>query len=169
MIRYEPRMGRAVAALLLCAAACAHPYRPPVGPEETTALVRFETHATAFTQLEFFSTFHIDAREYGQTECPGRWTDGGTYLGRIQMEREEGSAEIRVPAGTRVFFSATYSSQTLGASISCDLTYGFVPEAGPRYLVEHSGNRRVCDVVVRDLTAKAPVSLMGRDNCPESV
>jgi hypothetical protein len=131
--------------------------------------VRFETHATAFSQLEFFSIFHIDARDYGETECPGRWTDGGTYLGRIQMEREGGSAEIRVPAETRVFFWATYSSQTLGASISCHLTYGFVPEAGHRYLVEHSGNRRACEVAVRDLTAKAPVSLMGRDNCPQSV
>ena len=158
-----------VVALGLCVAACAHPYRSPTGPEEATARVRFETHATAFSQLELFSSFHISVRDYGREECPGKWLDGGTNLGRIDMEREGDSVEIRVPTATRVFFSAAYGSQTLGASITCNLTYGFVPEAGHSYRIEHTGNRRACGVVVLDLTANAPVALMGRGNCPESV
>ncbi len=174
MIRLQRHLAALGAALIACVAACAHPYQPPTGPEETTALVRFETRATAFTQLELFSSFTLEARDYGRTECPGRWLAGdglgsGTYLGRIDLEREGDSAEVRVPTGTRLFFTAYYSSQTIGASVTCDLTYGFVPEAGHSYLIEHSGNRRACEVVVRDLTASSPVSLMGRGNCPESL
>jgi hypothetical protein len=160
---------RIASSLVLCLTACAHAYRAPTGPEEATARVRFETHATAFSQLELFSSFHISVRDYGREECPGKWLDGGTNLGRIDMEREGDSVEIRVPTATRVFFSAAYSSQTLGASITCNLTYGFVPEAGHSYRIEHTGNRRACEVVVLDLTANAPVALMGRGNCPESV
>jgi hypothetical protein len=157
------------AALLLCALACAHPYRAPEGPVEQTALVRLETRATALMRWEISSTFYVDARDYGEDGCPGRWTDGGKYLGRVELEREGGRAEIRVPTGTRVFFSASYFSQTFGASARCDLTYGFVPEAGHTYRVEHAGNRRSCEVRVTDESSPEPIALMGRDRCPEDV
>lgn len=158
-----------LAALALCAAACAHPYRAPAGPEAATALVRIETHDAAFARFEVFSTFHIDVRVYGENECPSRWTDGGTYLGRIELDREGGSEEVRVPTERRVNFWASYSSQTLGASISCSLFYAFVPEAGHSYVLQYSGDRRGCQVVAQDQTTASPVALMGRRDCPQSL
>jgi len=168
-MRRRPHGSGLTAAALLLLVGCAHAYLPPQLPEDETARVRFETGTTAFSDVEFFSTFHIDAHDYGPNECPGRWTNSGTYLGRIDMEREGDTAEIRVPTRTRIFFSASYGSSTLGGSISCNLTYGFVPIAGHAYLARHSGNRRGCEVVVHDVTDGMPIELMGRDACPESV
>jgi hypothetical protein len=151
------------AGLLL--AGCAQPYRPPALPVEATALVRFATHASPLTQSEHSKRFVLEAHDFGGS-CPADpFMFGGESLGRIDIERSGDRAEIRVPAGTRIFFSATYRSTGIAADRSCRLIYGFVPEAGHSYLVVHSGSRRGCEVTVLNQTAAAAVTPMRPGQC----
>jgi hypothetical protein len=146
-------------------AGCAHPYRPPALPVEATAVVRFATHAVSLTQSEHSRGFILGAHDFGAS-CPANeFMFGGEYLGRIDIEGSRDRAEIRVPAATRIFFSAIYRSTGIAADTWCKLIYGFVPEAGHSYLVVHSGNRRGCEVTVLSQTAAAPVMPMRPGQC----
>jgi hypothetical protein len=147
----------------LLLAGCAHPYRPPALPSDATAVVRFAIRADSLTESEHSSRFLLEAHDFGAS-CPANsFLVGGAYLGRSDIERNR--AEIRVPAGTRIFFSATYRSAGIASEAWCKLDYGFVPEAERSYLVVHSGNRRGCEVTVLNLTSGAPVMPMRPGQC----
>jgi hypothetical protein len=149
--------------------ACSAGYRSPSLAPDALAELTFTRGSSEHPWLTTDSALTVQIYDYG-VECPG-WLGFESSLSLAYRDDLvslwSGDARTAsVPAGGWIFLRTHRGGvMLLGATVTCELRVGWVPEAGHRYDVAYANTTEACHVRVSDRETGQPIRVYAPRDC----